>query len=86
MGQLKTGEHALSDHQAARFKEVISGHMDADTARYKNHPGLTAEELPTLMQSLKDDQRNPHGNHLNDHQIEKIGHVVQKYIDKHVWN
>jgi hypothetical protein len=86
VGQLKTGDHALTENQAHRFHEVVSGYMDADTARFKNHPGLTAQELPTLIQTLKDDQHGTHGNHLNDHQIGKIEHVLQKYIDHHVSN
>lgn len=86
MGQLEIGEHKLSENQSNRFHEVISGYMDADTARFKNHPGLTREELPGLINTLKSDQHHEHGNHLSDHQIGKIEHVLNTYIDKHVIN
>ncbi len=31
LGQLKNGEHRLSDGQAERLQEVVSGYMDSDS-------------------------------------------------------
>jgi hypothetical protein len=84
MGQLKTGDHKLSDAQSDRLRGVLEGHMDSDSFKHRNAPGLTADELPGLMGSLKADQHRDHGNHLSDHQLEKVEGLLQKYIDKHV--
>jgi|GEM_PF-5988425 len=86
IGQLEAGEHKLSERQSEHFRAVVHGYMDSDTAKFKNHPGLTAGELPGLIDHLKANQHTEHGNHLSDHQIGKIEHVLQKYIDKHVTN
>ena len=84
LGQLEVGEHKLSEAQSDRLRSVLGGYMDSDSFKHKNYPGLTAEELPGLINSLKADQHKEHGNHLSDRQIEKIEHVLQKYINKHV--
>ena len=55
--------------------------MDSDSAT-KKYPGLTAEELPGLIDNLKSGQHNSSGNHFSDGQIGKIEHVLKTYIDK----
>lgn len=85
-GQLEAGEHKLTEFQSDRLRGVLEGYMDSDSFKHKNSPGLTEKELPDLIGHLKADQHREHGNHLSDNQIEKVEHVLKKYIDKHVAN
>ena len=84
VGALRTGEHRLSQGQADHFHSVIQGYMDSDSYRFKNSPGLTKKELPEFLSALKSEQHSSHGNHLSDHQISKVEHVLNRYIDKHM--
>lgn len=81
LGELRTGEHKLTTHQAGYLRDLLDAHSDGHSSAHPER-GVTADEFSSVIETLKKNQRESHSTRFSDHQIAKIEEHGGKYIAK----
>lgn len=83
IGELKSGDHKLTQHQAEYLKDILEAHSDPHSSAHPEK-GVTADEFEGVIKTLRDNRHESHGIRFTDHQVAKIEEHGKKYIEKSV--
>ena len=76
-GELRNGDHKLTETQTNQLLARVAGHMDSDNMQHPEWKQLTENEVTQFDQGLEADKIL----HLSPEQKEKAGAIFKKYVD-----
>ncbi len=80
MGDLRSGDHALSRAQAEHLKSILDTHVDDLASRVTKEKGINEETFKNIMRHLKDEAKDSYGPRYSDAQLAKIQKHGEEYV------